>query len=149
MKTSYIIAAGLGALIIIPAQAYKYRFNNKSDKKAIVKFKLALDLTTGNKDENVEVLAGNTNSINISELLRTGLCMNLQSLRVKFDGAKDFAPVTFMQSQAEFDRTAQTGRLGQEAQGWAIDLPRCGNITFDLSYRTYGAAEIYPIVLIR
>jgi hypothetical protein len=148
MKPSYIIAAGLGALAVIPAQAYKYTFNNKSDKKAIVEFKLALDLTTGNKDEKIEVLAGDTNFINISEWHRAGLCMDMQSIRVKFDGAKDFSSVIITKSQDGFNRAAQKIGFIDRAH---FSLPQCGNITFDLSYtrEQYGSFGIFPILLIR
>jgi hypothetical protein len=154
MKTSYIVL-GLGALVVIPAQAWIYTFNNKSDKSAVVKFQLALDLTTGNKYQEITVPARGTNSINISEWHRTGLCMDLQSIRVKFENAKDFRPILFMRDQADFDSVMQKGlsiftqQSSEQLSSGRFRWPQCGNITFDVAYVRSGATEIYPILLVR
>jgi hypothetical protein len=161
MKTSYIITAGLGALVVISAQAYTYTFNNKSDKKATVRFQLELDLTTNNKYQDVTVAAmGNdgkpgTASISIPEWYRAGLCMNLQSIRVKFENDKDFRPVLFMQDQADFDSVMRKGisiftqQSSEQLSSGRFRWPRCGDITFDVAYVRSGATEIYPILLVR
>lgn len=83
MKTTYIVTF-LSPIILLTssAQAYKYTFENISDKDAVVQFQLMADL--GDRLNTLPVKARSSAVMDISEWNRAGLCIDPQSIKIKF-----------------------------------------------------------------
>jgi hypothetical protein len=154
MKRSIVfVGLGLGIFIVVPAHAYKYTFNNKSDKDAEVQFKLAGDMTTNYKTETVKVAANSSASISIPEFWRAGLCIDVSSIMIKFDG--DFKKPFFLESlysSENFDYMVRTKKM---APGYKINAEdgaanamfkpamQCFDRTYDFTYHEY---HTYPVL---
>jgi hypothetical protein len=172
MKKLCILFLSLGTLIAGTTYAYEYTFVNKSDLDAEVQFQLAADLTTGNKTQNIKVLANKAASISIPEWWRAGLCINLTSIKIKFlvaDGSIFKKPLPIYESN-DFDYIVRTKELpanyatrdrvslsaedyvnkpgldpGWAKDGWPVTF-LCFNRTFDFAYHIKNN---HPVIRVR
>ena len=140
--------------VAVPVHAYTYTFNNKSDKDAEVQFKLAgVDEPT----ETVKVAANNSASITISVWNRAGLCIELESIKIRFfpDDFKKPWLTTEAYGSQHFDYVVQNKKMPPEYavrrisaenaahdSAWGAPM-QCLDRTYDF---TYVEQNTYPVL---
>jgi|GEM_PF-4497991 len=145
--------------------AYEYTFDNKSDFDAEVQFKLAADIVANFPIQTVKVSKNSSAPYNITEWHRVGLCIDINSIRIKFLPDGEFKQPGFLPSkrggivntnkeEGDFEYVVRTKNMPPEFQKYGIKSAKakvgnpsfggieCGNKTISFTH----TADMYPLI---